>query len=127
MREINKFIVHCSASPNDRDIGAAEIYKMHVDGNGWSDIGYHYIIRRDGRIEFGRPIEKIGAHVRGENTGSVGVCLIGLDDFTVEQFASLKALWQVFKLINPDITQHGHRDFTNQKTCPNFEVRDHLA
>ena len=58
MREINDLIVHCSATYGSQDIGAVEIRRVHVDENGWRDIGYHYVIRRNGDIEEGRPVEQ---------------------------------------------------------------------
>ena len=73
MREINKIILHCSATPEDRDVKAETIKKWHTD-KGWSDVGYHYIIELDGRLKTGRPIERIGAHCKGHNNDSLGVC-----------------------------------------------------
>ena len=76
-RRRTKFIiVHCSATSPSSDIGADEIDDMHLR-RGWSGIGYHQVIRRDGEIEFGRHFDESGAHVKGQNFRSVGVCLIG--------------------------------------------------
>lgn len=127
MREISKFIVHCSDTPDDREVTAADVRYWHVKHRGWSDIGYHYVIRRDGSIEFGRPLERIGAHVKGHNTGSVGVCMIGSTNFTDEQFSALKSLYALFKVTFPDIKPYGHKDFSKVKTCPNFDVRNYLS
>ena len=82
------------------DIGATEIKKWHVDDNGWDDIGYHYIIKRGGLVEVGRPEGFQGAHAPAANSKSIGICLVGgmADDggaennFTMEQFLSLKDL-----------------------------------
>lgn len=126
MRPINKLIVHCSATPNDRDVTVDEIRKWHVVDNGWSDIGYHYVIYRDGSIHAGRHVEDIGAHCRGQNADSIGVCLIGNYEFTRAQFASLRELYIVLNNIF-DLKAYGHRDFTDKKTCPNFEVKDVLS
>lgn len=121
MRPLRRFIVHCSDTPDARDVDAAEIRKWHL-ANGWKDIGYHFVIRRDGSIEFGRPIEQSGAHVQGHNYDSVGVCMVGRYDFDPRQFDALRRLYGLLKLANKDMTAHGHRDFTEHKTCPNFDV-----
>ena len=76
MRTINKIIVHCSATQEGRDLDAAEINKWHLK-RGWNGIGYHYVVLLDGTIEYGRSIYKQGAHVKGENEGSIGICYIG--------------------------------------------------
>lgn len=123
MRRIDKLIVHCSDTSNELDITVEEIRSWHLE-RGWKDIGYHYVIYRDGTIHLGRPVSEIGAHCRGHNRGSIGVCLIGKDEFTPEQFKSLKNLWRGLKNIFHDLRIKGHRDFTDLKTCPNFEVKD---
>jgi N-acetylmuramoyl-L-alanine amidase len=126
MRAINKIIVHCSATPNDRVVTVEEIRRWHVEGNGWQDIGYHYVIYRNGEVHSGRPLKIVGAHCAGQNTGSIGICLIGDDKFTPEQFNSLRILHKAFADMIPSIEIYGHRDFTKAKTCPNFEVKDIL-
>ncbi len=126
MREIDKIIIHCSATPNDKDITVNEIRDWHVNGNGWFDIGYHYVIYRNGIIVAGRPVALIGAHCRGENTNSIGICLIGNDVFTEKQFNALKQIYVFLKNIYPELKPYGHRDFNEKKTCPNFEVEDYL-
>ncbi len=80
MREINEIIVHCSATPESMDIGVKEIRDWHVNDNKWDDIGYHFVIRRDGTIECGRSIDKAGAHCKGHNAHSIGMCLVGGED-----------------------------------------------
>ncbi len=123
MRDIAKLIVHCSATPNYRETTVKEIREWHL-ARGWSDIGYHYVIHRNGVISAGRPVYKIGAHCRGHNADSIGVCMIGDDAFTDAQYDSLKSLHNVLNNIYLGIEVFGHKDFTNNKTCPNFEVRD---
>lgn len=134
MRDIDTIIVHCSATPPNIDIGVKEIRDWHVDGNGWSDIGYHYVIRRDGRIGDGRPLGVQGAHAKGHNKTSIGICLVGGVDrdnkpdanFTAEQYISLvmlikylKGEFSIGKII-------GHRDVSN-KACPCFSVQGLLG
>jgi len=106
MRPINELIIHCTATPADWRAGSktsakvSAIRQMHKN-RGWSDIGYHHLIDRDGTVAKGRPIERIGAHVKGHNTGTIGVSLFGghgssendrfEDNFTPEQDAALRA------------------------------------
>lgn len=131
-RKINTVIIHCSATPPDLDIGADTIRVWHKK-NGWSDIGYHDVIRRDGSIEQGRPIEKAGAHVKGHNQDSIGICLIGGVDsygvpennFTDIQWKSLKKLIRVYNVQYPYATVHGHNEYSN-KACPSFKVQEWL-
>lgn len=123
MRPITKIIIHCSATPPDMDIGAAEIQRWHLD-RGWSDIGYHYVIRRDGTLETGRPLETPGAHTAGYNTDSIGICLIGgieRFDFTLDQMDVLVDLVEELEEKFPDATIHGHNEFSS-KACPQFDV-----
>jgi N-acetylmuramoyl-L-alanine amidase len=131
MRKINKIIVHCSYTFPEMDIGAAEIRAWHVNDNKWRDIGYHFVIRRNGVIEDGRPLREAGAHVAGQNADSIGVCLVGGrgrsgrqdTNFTHAQWVALYRL--VAKLENefPGAEVAGHNDFTNGKTCPTFDVK----
>ena len=125
-------VVHCSATTSKMDIGAAEIDRWHR-GKGWQTIGYHYVVRRDGTIEEGREVDVIGAHVEGHNANSVGVCMVGgvaadgktaENNFTPEQFASLKQLVARLKTKYPKAVVQGHRDFHGvAKACPSFNVK----
>ena len=121
---IKLLIVHCSDTPDDTDIGAEQIHQMHLNF-GWDGIGYHKIIRRNGEIENGRTEFWIGAHVKGKNKKSLGVCLIGKKVFTHDQFKSLKNILIAWKLKYPKASILGHCDSTKtNKTCPNFNVKD---
>ena len=131
MRKIDKIIVHCSATPVGKDFSAETIRDWHVKGNKWDDIGYHYIVRLDGSLEYGRPIEIPGAHCRGHNKSSIGICYIGgmdrhmeewEDTRTKKQTESLLSLLKVLKLFHGDAVVHGHRDFSN-KSCPSFDAK----
>lgn len=125
MREIKQIVVHCADTYASMDIGAEEIRKWHVEDNGWSDIGYHYVIRRNGAIEHGRPLEKSGAHVRGHNKHSIGICLVGGKpdfNFTLPQILSLKSLLNELTGAYLNAVVCGHRDLDDSKTCPNFDV-----
>ena len=128
MRKINKIIIHCSATPEGRDISAATINNWHKQ-RGWSGIGYHYVIKIDGSIEYGRDINKTGAHVKGHNKGSIGLCYIGgcdsdmnaKDTRTLVQKESLLLLLKTLKKMHPTATIHGHNEFS-AKACPCFDA-----
>ena len=121
-KKINLLVVHCSDTENSQNYSAIDIHKMHLDF-GWDGVGYHKIINRSGKIENGRPEYWIGAHVKGKNHHSLGVCLIGRDHFTKRQFLSLERVLKKWKTIYPNAKVVGHRDTGNtKKTCPNFDV-----
>ena len=132
MREINKLVVHCSATPKGAYFDIEDIRKWHVIENGWQDVGYHFIVLLDGTIQLGRPLSVKGAHVSGHNAHSIGICYIGggiqgkqEDTRTPEQFRSLLYLLQTLKLIFKDAVILGHKDFPNvTKSCPNFNVME---
>jgi len=119
-RDVFKIIVHHTASP--RDTTVSQIRDWHVNGNGWSDIGYHYIILGDGTLERGRSINKTGAHCKGHNKGSIGICVTGntsQEPPTTAQveslFGTLKMLLEDYNLERSDV--YGHRDF-GATECP---------
>ena len=131
MRDIKKLIVHCSATPEGKDFDIDNIRQWHVVDNGWSDVGYHYVIKLDGTVQEGRPIEKSGAHTYGHNKDSIGVCYIGgmdkdmkewKDTRTVAQEDSLFNLLMDLKFDFPEAKVFGHRDFTDKKPCPSFNA-----
>lgn len=136
-RKVDKIVVHCSDTYKNMDIGADVIRKWHVEERGWKDIGYHFVIRRDGEIELGRDLDKdgdvfeeIGAHVSGMNKHSIGVCLVGgksdngqaENNFTDKQFKSLELLLRMIRVDYKDATVHGHNEFSH-KQCPAFDVQ----
>ena len=120
---IKLLVIHCSDTDNDQDLRASDIHKMHLNF-GWDGIGYHKIICRSGKIENGRPEYWIGAHVKGKNDFSLGVCLIGRDNFTKKQFVALGRVLRSWKTLYPEAEIIGHCDTGNtSKTCPNFNVK----
>jgi N-acetylmuramoyl-L-alanine amidase len=128
MRPITKIIVHCSASPDSRDIGVKEITEWHIQ-RGFKTIGYHYIIRRDGLVQRGRQDAEIGAHCKGYNTASIGICLVGQDKYTPEQVQGLHGLFALLWSKYPKAKAYGHYELDAGKTCPNLampKVRDAL-
>ena len=128
-----RIIIHCSATKNGVSVSANVIRKFHMEENGWSDIGYHLTIDVDGTLEMGRPLNEIGAHCRGENHNSIGICLIGTDRFSSAQFMALyyelKTLHQCFDI--PPWRIYCHNQFKSAieqgKTCPGFEIGELLA
>lgn len=128
-RNIKELIVHCSATPEGKDFTVSQIKQWHLQ-RGFSDIGYHYVIYRDGSIHIGRDESVIGAHCTGHNTNSIGVCYIGgvatdgkapKDTRTAKQKQSLVKLLKELKVKYPQASIHGHRDFAN-KACPSFDA-----
>ena len=105
---IKFLVVHCSDTPNSQNLNANDIHKMHINF-GWNGIGYHKVILRNGTSESGRPEYWQGAHVYGYNDQSLGVCLIGTDEFTPIQFRTLKKLLDYWKSKYPNARIVGHR------------------
>jgi N-acetylmuramoyl-L-alanine amidase len=134
MRDLNRIILHCSATREGKDFSADTIRDWHVKGNGWSDIGYHWVIRLDGSIEVGRPLEKSGAHTKGHNKDSVGVCYIGgcdadgkpKDTMNPDQEKAWRMIVLSLRTLYGDLTIHGHNEFAN-KACPSFIVKEKFA
>ena len=131
MRDINKIILHCSATREGQDISTETIRGWHVNERGWSDIGYHYVILLDGTVDKARPVERQGAHVRGHNKGSIGICYVGgcdadmnpKDTGTDLQKDSLTELISYLMDSYEDATLHGHNEFSS-KACPSFDVKE---
>lgn len=120
--------VHCSATKPGMDIGLREIRQWHKE-RGFLDVGYHFIIRRDGTIEEGRPVDVVGSHVKGWNERSVGVCLVGGVDakgqpeanFTPAQMHELRGLLQTLQEQYPQAVIKAHHDIA-PKACPSFNL-----
>lgn len=132
MRPIEKIIIHCSATPEGRDVKTETIKQWHLD-MGFSDIGYHYVIELDGQMKEGRPLEVVGAHVRGQNNNSIGICYVGGCDEQMKpkntlnkcQEEQLIAVLKWLKEKFPKATIHGHNEFA-AKDCPSFDVQKWL-
>lgn len=148
VRVINLIVVHCSDSdvPSHDNIetirgwhtlpkipkkvsekiahGELPISEAYKYGNGWKNIGYHYFIDKAGNVHSGRPEEEVGAHVKGYNSRSIGICLSGKREFTDEQFRSLERLCldlcKRYGLSKLDVL--AHNDLDSLKTCPNFDL-----
>jgi len=133
-REETKYIVlHCSQTKPSMNIGAKEIDRWHRE-RGWLKIGYGKVIKRDGTVEQGREDDAVQAHVRGYNHCSYGLCVVGglsednenEDNFTAEQWDSLKITLEKLLVKYPDAQIVGHYMLDENKTCPNFNVREYL-
>jgi len=139
MRELSEIIVHATATPPNwrpdqtTEQRVAEVRRWHVEDRGWSDIGYHYLIDRDGTVVEGRPLGRTGAHVKGRNTGTIGIALFGghggsasdhfNDNFTQEQNVALRALIKKLRLRWGNLRLSGHNEYA-AKACPCFDVRE---
>ena len=140
-RKIDKIIIHCSATPEGEDRTVEDIRREH-EAQGWSDIGYHYVIYRDGSIHTGRDVDIQGAHCadNGGNIGSIGICYVGgvearkpgvaykdlkaKDTRTEQQKASLLSLLKDLHAMYPTAVIYGHRDLDRHgKKCPSFDAR----
>ena len=131
MRTINEIIIHCSATEEGRDFSVEDIRRWHVQGNGWKDIGYHFVIYRDGSVHPGRPLDQVGAHTTGHNANSIGVCYIGgvaadrktpKDTRTPQQNTALIELVRSLKLVFGVSKVSGHNEYA-RKACPSFDVQ----
>ena len=131
MRTITQIVIHCSATQEGANFQVDDIRRWHIQ-RGFKDVGYHYVITLNGDIQVGRPIEQVGAHVKGHNSHSIGVCYIGgvneklkpKDTRTLLQKVGLQILLVVLKSRFPKVNILGHRDFENvNKACPCFNVK----
>ncbi len=128
-RLVDRVFLHCSASDNPAHDDIEVIRKWHVQSNGWSDVGYHYFIRKSGRVEAGRNLEHTPAAQGGHNRGTIAICLHGLkvDQFSVKQFRALSTLCrEINAAYEGQLTFHGHCEVSN-KTCPVFDYRTVLG
>lgn len=139
---IKRIVVHCSATREGQAVSAATIRQWHLN-QGWSDIGYHYVILLDGRVEKGRADNKVGSHVKGWNTGSLAIVYVGgLDkDGKAKDTRTMAQKKAMKELISKLAAEHkvsrivGHRDLSPDKDgdgvvekhewlkdCPCFDV-----
>ncbi len=133
MRRITEIIIHCSATPEGKDFTVDDIRRWHLARH-FADIGYHYVIYRDGSVYKGRAENITGAHCLGHNAHSIGICYIGgvakdgktpKDTRTPQQKQALRQLVQQFQFVYPHATVHGHYEYSN-KACPSFNVQTEL-
>lgn len=140
-RNIKYIVLHCAATPPSMDVGRERIKKWHLARN-FVDIGYHFVIKRNGEIDKGRDldgdglvIEETGAHAKGVNSVSIGICWVGgvmesdkktaEDNRTPEQLKTMKQLVKELAAKYPEAQIRGHRDFPGvRKSCPSFDVQN---
>lgn len=130
---IDAVVVHCAATRSNQYVDAAIIDRWHRQ-RGFEAIGYHYVIRRDAVVEVGRKLEIVGAHAKGFNSGSIGICLAGgigpgsngkaQANFTFQQYAALVGLITDLREGIPSIRSVvGHYELDSSKECPCFDVK----
>lgn len=137
-RKIDYIVVHCSDTPEGRNNTIDDIRRWHTlpkpRGNGWVDVGYHYVVHLDGSVHEGRNVDWIGAHCEGYNANSIGICYVGgksvdmkqnKDTRTSAQKEALLKLLKELRLLYPNAKIVGHRDLDKKgKTCPNFDAKN---
>lgn len=128
--DITEIIVHCSDTKTSQDFSVEDIRRWHVEGNGWSDIGYHYYIKLNGSIYSGRRIDIVGSHCYKHNRRSIGVCFEGGkfengDKWSEPMAGQLKAFKKLRDGLNitlgKDLDVKGHYEYSS-KSCPNFKI-----
>lgn len=124
-------VFHESLSPRDTTT-AAQIEDWHTspkpNGNGWSSIGYHYVIDGLGEVWPTLPLHRLGIHVAGQNAGKIGVCITGDNRKPAERWSALQIiagfrLLRHLQAVFPGIEYGGHRDYDEERTCPDADVR----
>lgn len=129
MRTIDEIIIHCTATPEGREVTVEELRRWHI-AKGWADVGYHYVIYLDGSVHEGRPVWQSGAHTSGHNAHSIGVCYVGgcdtamkpKDTRTERQKAELLKLIRELLVRYPGARVTGHNEWA-AKACPSFDVQ----
>lgn len=130
-REIKYLVVHCTATKEGADFTAKDIDGWHKN-QGWSEIGYNYVVRLNGVVELGRDVDKIPAQVKGYNSNAIGVVYVGgidekgnpKDTRTPKQKEALLKLLKELKKLYPKAIIQGHRDFPKvAKACPSFNAK----
>ena len=142
-REIDTVFIHATETTTDKNIGASEINSMQIAlNNEFDGIGYHYVIRRDGRLQRGRPVNKKGDHTKTKNDTSIGLVLVGglncassetnptnfrsAQSFTIAQYNTLETFLQAFYRRYPGGSVFGHNDLDESELDPYFDVQDYV-
>ena len=125
-RFVDRIFLHCSATDNPDHDDVEVIRDWHMNGNGWSDIGYHFFIDNRGFIHVGRPLYRQPAAQARNNKGTIAICVSGLKVFSDAQTINLCFLCRdIDRAYNGSVTFHGHCEVSS-KTCPNFDYREVL-
>lgn len=131
---VTRIVVHCTATPEGREVTIEDVRRWHVEERGWSDVGYHWLIELDGTLKQGRHESRSGAHAKGWNGVSIGVCYVGgcdenmkpKDTRTDDQKITLGCLLQDLKGRYPKAKIIGHMDISS-KACPSFDALTEYA
>ena len=121
-RNIDRTFIHCSAFDDPAHDDIKIIRQWHVVGNQWSDVGYHFYIRKNGKVQAGRPLDRDPAAQKGHNKNTIAICIGGLANFTIPQIAALRNLCSTIQSIYPECTFHGHCEVSS-KTCPVIDYK----
>lgn len=140
LSEIDSIVIHCADTPNGRHFTVKQVDQWHGERNPpfmrdmsiapnhqpeLKHIGYHYVVEINGETKEGRPLMETGAHVAGFNQTSIGICLIGRDQFSQAQWWALLALIQnIERELNKELKLYGHNEYNPHKQCPGFYVPD---
>lgn len=128
---IDTIFIHCSATPETKNVTVEEIDKWHKE-RGWSGIGYHFYIDLFGKIHLGRSLDRVGAHVKGHNVSSIGICYAGgvdennspKDTLNKKQYTAMKNLIMALgTVLQRPLKLKGHNE-TSTKACPSFDVQE---
>jgi len=139
LSKITELIIHCAATPNGRHFTIKDIDNWHGE-RGFkrnplaqkfhaptlAHVGYHFVIDLNGRLACGRALTETGAHAKGHNAVSIGICLIGTDKFTPAQWQTLRDYVLCLRHRFPAIAIIGHNYVNHHKICPGFSVQDWL-
>lgn len=134
LTKTNEIIIHCAAWPNGKPLSVDQVDGWHNDNGFQRDpnlmvthephighVGYHYFIGVSGGLHPCRALYETGAHARGHNTRSIGICLSGTDQYTTHQWQTLASLVSSLLRLFPHARVIGHNEISN-KTCPGFNV-----
>ena len=135
MRKIDRIVIHCTATKPGHDVDISDVREWHVKGNGWTDVGYHYVIKLDGTIQNGRPVRKMGAGVKGHNRDTIHVAYVGGCDNTGQpantmNTAQMGAIYEICTALGRvfgALELIGHNDLTDEKACPSYNVRETMG
>ena len=129
MRKLTRIILHCSATEEGKKYYLEDIKRWHMDGNGWIDVGYHFVIELDGKLRQGRDLDVCGSHTRYHNSSTIGVCYIGglkngepIDTMTSMQELTWLELVRSLRVVFGNLSVHGHNEYSD-KACPSFDVQ----
>tara|TARA_R100000781_G_scaffold46855_1_gene31530 strand:+ start:107 stop:520 length:414 start_codon:yes stop_codon:yes gene_type:complete len=130
MRDINRIILHCTATKEGVDVSLETIKNWHLE-RGFKDVGYHYVILLNGEIVLGRNVFTQGAHTRGENEDSIGIAYVGgldengkpKDTMSIFQENAFFHLVESLSVTFGKLELHGHNEYSN-KACPSFDVQE---